>query len=41
LLALVVCGAEDRYSAAKLAHRSGDHLPRTELRVLDGAGHFM
>ena len=39
--ALVVWGAQDRFSGVKMAHRFAEEIADCELVVLDGAGHFV
>jgi haloalkane dehalogenase len=39
--ALVVWGAEDRFSSVKMARRFHEEIAGSELVVLDDAGHFV
>jgi haloalkane dehalogenase len=38
---LIVWGAGDRFASVKMAHRFNDEIPRSELVILDDAGHFV
>jgi pimeloyl-ACP methyl ester carboxylesterase len=41
LPSLVICGSEDRMTPPKLSQALGGALPRSELRLVEGAGHMV
>jgi haloalkane dehalogenase len=38
---LILWGAHDRFATVKMAERFRDEIPDSELKVFDGAGHFV
>jgi haloalkane dehalogenase len=39
--ALILWGEEDRFATVRMAHRFQEELPGSELKVFEGAGHFV
>jgi haloalkane dehalogenase len=39
--ALILWGEQDRFAAARMAHRFHEELPDSELQIFEGAGHFV